>query len=162
MFSFQFSRLNSAGNEVDYGGAIVAVDGDAQDVTGNDNIVAFLPRDDGARGAGSAGHIAVYGVAGLAGGDSRFAAIVKAGDGLFFGLVQVEASAVHENVAGSCHVKFLLLSVATEIYINCGSVGIPLFKQDSCRKCRPTGNFGHVLMRNLRRSQEPTVDVCYG
>ena len=104
LFSFRCSRLKSGGDEIDHGGAIVVVDGDAQDVTGDDNVITLFPRDNGAGRAGSAGHVTVNRIARLAGGDGSFGAIVEAVDGLLFGLVQVETSAVHENVAGSCHV----------------------------------------------------------
>ena len=107
-FSFQFSQLTLASDEIGDGDLVSRRDGQAKDVAGGDDVGTLFPRSDRNRGQGSSRHVAVRCKGGLAGVESRDALVVDARDRLLRAGVDIDPGAVDYNVTNVSHFLYLL------------------------------------------------------
>ena len=106
-FSFQFSPLDLASDEIGDSDLVSRRDGQAKDVAGGDDGGAvLLPRGNGDRGAVAVVHQAVYCENGFAGFERRLSPLVKASDALRGAVVELETTTVHKDVTAVCHLFF--------------------------------------------------------
>ena len=107
-FSFQFSPLDLASDEIGDSDLVSRRDGHTKNVASSDDCGALFPCDDRHRGAGSPGHVAVRRESGLACVERRDAFVVNARDRLLRGRVEIEPGEVDYNVTNMSHFVYLL------------------------------------------------------